>query len=211
MADFVINNILSILGGGAVIITGLASWLGTVWSSRIAIREKAEQQKYLDELKRKHEKEIGLLKHEHETYLEQLRNQLLIDSERLKVKLKKSEFLFEKEFEATSEFFSLNLNIQPKPSSYFDDSDDVINDQINFRERVESILSTISPFINKYGVVLDEDTRTSLKECIVRCNELIELEFMGDNWAGHDLRKVFNTLEEIDCYLIDKLKKQIVS
>lgn len=70
--------VLASLGGGAVIIFAFSNWLGKVWANRLMERDRAQ-----------YEREI-----------ESLKSELLRDTESYKVKLRKSEFIFQKEFEA---------------------------------------------------------------------------------------------------------------
>ena len=87
----IVAGIIVSLGGGAAIVFGFSSWLGKVWANRLMEVEKA-----------KHVKE-----------LERLRNEFVQDTEHYKIKLKKSEFIFQKEFKAASEFNTLIRNILP--------------------------------------------------------------------------------------------------
>jgi hypothetical protein len=86
-----VGAILVSLGGGAAIIFGFSNWLGKVWANRLMEKEKAT----------------------HARELESLRNQLTQDTESYKVKLKKSEFIFQKEYEAVSEFVLLKRSFLP--------------------------------------------------------------------------------------------------
>ncbi len=49
--------ILLSLGGGAIIVVGLSSWLGKVWASRMMVSERAKYASELEELKAKLHKE----------------------------------------------------------------------------------------------------------------------------------------------------------
>jgi len=67
----VINFLLTYLGGGAVIIGGIAIWLGKVWAERILEKEKKSlaklQSEYTTELE-KYKNELSLLKTKIEKY-----------------------------------------------------------------------------------------------------------------------------------------------
>ena len=68
------------LGGGAVLVLALSSWLGKVWANRILEGDKAKYAQALEDLKSRY----------------------LQDIEKYKTSLKKSEFIFEKGYQAAS-------------------------------------------------------------------------------------------------------------
>ncbi|GHY31351.1 hypothetical protein VCSRO22_3630 [Vibrio cholerae] len=51
MSQLVIENIVSVLGGASVVVIGLSSWLGSLWSKRILNQEKLRMDKELQQLK----------------------------------------------------------------------------------------------------------------------------------------------------------------
>lgn len=133
--------ILGSLGGGAAIIFGFSSWLGKVWANRLMEKEKAE----------------------HTRELESLRNRLTQDTESYKVKLKKSEFIFEKEYEAASEFVSLKRSFVPTYShpnmDWYEACDEIAH---NFH-RIETALGS---YLSKHGAVLTKETKDLLSYSI---------------------------------------------
>lgn len=58
----VITGIVSGLGGGAVVVAGLAGWLGKVWAGRILQGDRAQHMKELEEEKAKHNEDLQKLK-----------------------------------------------------------------------------------------------------------------------------------------------------
>ncbi|ENT6810246.1 hypothetical protein [Vibrio sp. SCSIO 43155] len=208
MTEFILEHIVVVLGTGSVAITGLSSWLGKVWSTRIAIREKAEYQEKLDNLKRAHEKELSELQKKHETALEILRSQLLTDSELLKVRLKKSEFLFELELEAASAFVSMNRKLQPEKGGYIDPTQEFVDDYCKLDERTTELKKAINAFLNQYGAVLDSMVKQDLEYCLTQCNDLTDAALMGAQFAGSDIRMVYSRLSEIEQRLIVSFKEQ---
>ncbi|KAA0141021.1 hypothetical protein FYZ48_07040 [Gimesia chilikensis] len=125
--------VLSSLGGGAAIIFGFSNWLGKIWASRLMEREKA---KYVREL-------------------ESLRNQFTQEIESYKNKLKKSEFIFERQFDAASEFVSLRLNIISVPFTHPEmDWGEVCATIAQDFNKIEKQLDL---YISKHGAVLGED------------------------------------------------------
>lgn len=133
--------ILGSLGGGAVIIFGFSSWLGKVWANRLMTKEKVE---YAQEL-------------------ESLRNRLTQDTESYKIKLKKSEFIFQKEFEAASEFVGLIRNFLPKYSHPDMDWGDACDEIAICFEDIETLLSS---YLSKHGAILQDDVKDLITDCI---------------------------------------------
>jgi hypothetical protein len=76
------GKILASLGRAVVLLFAFSNWLGKVWAGRLREDEKA---RYARDL-------------------EALRKQFLLDAEKYKTALKKSEFLFQKEYEAAPSF-----------------------------------------------------------------------------------------------------------
>ena len=133
--------ILGSLGGGAFIILGFSSWLGKVWANRLMAKEKAE----------------------HSQELESLRNRLTQDTESYKIKLKKSEFIFQKEYEAASEFVSLRRSFSPSLSypgmDYYDAC-------VQVADQFSRIGTTFDGFISKHGAVLKDPVKKAISKAI---------------------------------------------
>jgi len=51
MTQLVVDNIISVLGGTSLVVVGLSSWLGTLWSKRILNHEKLKMDKELQQIK----------------------------------------------------------------------------------------------------------------------------------------------------------------
>lgn len=134
-------GLLTALGGGGLIVLGLSSWLGKVWADRLGEQLKASNTQALERIKADFLREV-------ESY---------------KVKLKKSEFLFQKEFEAASEFSRLMQSIHPgynHPMMDYSDACDVI------AQNFSSIEKELNGFLAKYGAVLTDDERKILNDAI---------------------------------------------
>jgi hypothetical protein len=58
IAQFVIEHIISVLGGAGLLITALSAYLGKVWSNRALVREKNKLEASLLELKNRHALEL---------------------------------------------------------------------------------------------------------------------------------------------------------
>lgn len=133
--------ILGSLGGGAAIVFGFSSWLGKVWANRLMAKEKAE----------------------HAQELESLRCRLTRDTESYKIKLKKSEFLFQKEYEAASEFVGLKRGFLPTCShpnmDWYEACDEIAH---NFHK----IETSLSAFLAKHGAVLKPEVKKLINHSI---------------------------------------------
>jgi hypothetical protein len=133
--------ILGSLGGGAAIIFGFSSWLGKVWANRLMTKEKAE---YAQEL-------------------ESLRNRLTQDTESYKIKLKKSEFLFQKEYEAASEFVALKWSFLPTYSHPGMDWHEACDEIAHNFHKIEKSLGA---YVSKHGAVLKHEVQNHIGNAI---------------------------------------------
>lgn len=128
------GSILLSLGGGTVIIFAASSWLGRVWAERILNREKAQQGQDLERFKQ----------------------QLQEEAERHKIRLKKSEFIFAKQFDAASALVALYRDISPSYShpdmDYYDACDQVAE---NFG-KIEGLIHT---YVRTHGAVLTDSVK----------------------------------------------------
>lgn len=129
--------LIASIGGGAALILAFSSWLGKVWASRILEAEKANYARELEGLK----------------------SRFLADTERYKTSLKKSEFIFQKEYEAASEFVGIVRSIRPTfahPDMDWYEACNLI--ALSFEKHEE----TLERFLAKHGAVLSETARTRL-------------------------------------------------
>jgi len=129
--------ILVSLGGGAVIIFSFSNWLGKLWANRLMEREKAE----------------------YRNDLERFKGDLSRDLEQHKVKLKKSEFLFQKEFDAASELVAYHEEMMP-PALHPDmHMDDVF---LHIFDTSEDTELWIKSFVTRNGVVMPKEVRSNM-------------------------------------------------
>lgn len=177
--------ILGSLGGGAAIIFGFSSWLGKVWANRLMEKEKAA----------------------HAQELESLRSRLTQDTESYKIKLKKSEFLFQKEFEAASEFVALKRSFLPTYShpdmDWYEACDEIAHD-------FHKIETALGAYLSKHGAVLKSEVKELLSHSIVIAGEH-KFEITNPdvprhaNKAANDL---YNKLEEAEKSLMLQVHSQ---
>lgn len=132
--------ILVSLGGAAAIILGFSSWLGKVWAERILNKEKTKYAQQLEEFK----------------------SNLTKETESHKLKLKKSELIFSKEFEATSALVSLVKDINPshfQPNMEWYDACDAIAGSFGKIEK------NLRNYIMVHGAVLPAAVMDLIAEC----------------------------------------------
>ena len=102
--------------------------------------------------------------------LEKFKSDLSREVESYKTKLKKSEFIFQKEFEAASEFIAMKRSFLP-PKQYLEmdwaDASEMI------AQNFDKIESQIGSFISKHGAILGEKVLKSLSsaEAIASTNK----------------------------------------
>jgi hypothetical protein len=178
--------IIASLGGGAVLVLALSSWLGKVWANRILEGDKAKYAQALEDLKSRY----------------------LRDTEKYKTSLKKSEFIFEKEYQAASEFVALMRSIRPTfahPEMDWYEACDQIAMSFNEHE------TTLERFLAKHGAVLSEATRGLLSLCISLAADgkfQVEPEIIIGPHVNQMAHNFYTHLEEIEQALLDIVRDQ---
>lgn len=177
--------ILASLGSGVAIVFGFSSWLGKVWANRLMANEKAA----------------------HERALEALKNELLYKAESYKLKLKKSEFLFEKEYEAVSEFVSLRRSFLPTFSNPKMDLKEAYKKMALNSANIENELGC---YISKHGAILSEVVKDLICEAegVAGRNKFeIESSHITIN-VVEATEKMFEKLTEAEIRLISEMRSQ---
>jgi hypothetical protein len=128
---------LAALGGGGVVIFGFSGFLGKVWADRVAEQLKASNTQALERIKA----------------------DFLRDVESYKVQLKKSEFLFQKQFEAASELVALKRKILPRYNSPFMDWDEACEGVAHSFRKIEELLNE---YLASHGAVLPVEVRDAV-------------------------------------------------
>lgn len=192
------GSILASIGGGAAIVFAFSNWLGKVWANRLMEKEKA-----------KYSKELEKEKNEHIRELESLKNLFLKDTESYKIKLKKSEFLFEKEFEAASKLVALHRSFLPDINFPHMDREDVLEHYVFSSEEIEKKLKR---YLSHHGAVLGENVEKKISECLsiaawnkFETNKDYEVSTKGKNEA----EKLYKTLKEAKELMLAKVNIQI--
>ena len=178
--------IIASLGGGAVLVLALSSWLGRVWANRILEGDKAKYAQALEDLK----------------------SQYLRDTEKYKTSLKKSEFIFEKEYQAALEFVALMRSIRPTfahPDMDWYEACDQIALSFNEHE------TTLERFLAKHGAVLSEATLELLGRCISLAADgkfHVGPEINVGTQVNQMASIFYSHLEEIEQALLDIVRDQ---
>jgi len=177
--------ILSSLGGGAVIVFGFSSWLGKVWANRLMEKEKAD----------------------HVRELESLRHELLKESESYKVKLKKSEFIFQKEFEAASEFVALRRSFLPTYSHPDMDWYEACDAMALDFGKMEVELGA---YLSKHGAVLDAEVTDAICRAIgLAAGHKFEASINRvSSEANKAASRLYENLQEVERSLLSQVRSQ---
>ena len=178
-------GLLTALGGGGLIVLSLSNWLGKVWADRLGEQLKASNTRELERIKA----------------------ELLYDIESYKVKLKKSEFLFQKEFEAASEFSRLMQSIHPgfnHPMMDWYEACDFIARSFGSIER------KLNVFLAKYSAALCDDERKILTSSISDAGygkfESTDEEVSAE--ANQQAAKLYTDLLELEKQMIGRVRDQ---
>lgn len=181
--------ILLSLGGGGIIVFAFSSWLGKVWANRLMAAETAK----------------------HSRDLERLREELSRGLESHKVKLRKSELVFEKEFEAASQLVALIRGFLPTYRHPHMDWHEAC-EEIAFD--LEKIESGLDGFLSKHGAVLPTEVKEHLGSCtgIAADNKFeiasVEEMYVPDS-AIDAADKVFKELWEAEEKMLSHIKSQV--
>ena len=176
---------LTTIGGVGVVVFGLSSWLGKIWAERIG-----------EELKASNTKE-----------LEHVKANLVQDLESYKVQLKKSEFLFQKEFEAASAFSALIQSVHPgfnhPMMDWYEACDEIAQ---NFGK----IEIRLGDFLAKFGAVLTDAERKILTGAISDAGygkfDVIEGQDNPD--ANTNAGELYNNLLLLEKQMIGRVRGQ---
>ena len=128
--------------------------------------------------------------------LASLKSRFTQEIESYKVKLKKSEFIFQKEYEATSELIFFISNLLPTYRHPDMDWQDACDDMAC---KFDSIETDLKSYLSRHGAVLNEEVRLLVYSCVGTAGEN-KFE-IGKN------RSVSTTANQAADDLYEKLKK----
>jgi hypothetical protein len=174
------------LGGASVLIFAFSSWLGKVWAERILSREKAKYAEQLEEFKKK----------------------LTLETESHKVRLKKSEFIFAKEFEAASSLVSLIKDITPTYSHPQMDWYDACDQIAHSFGKIEVLLRN---YIRTNGAVLTTEIKKLIAECegIAGENNFDVVDGDVPESANTAAGVLYNKLESAEAMMLMQVRTQV--
>src|SRR5579862_3214343 len=135
-----VGKLLALLGGASVVAGAVAAFVGKIFADRSI------------------EKHRAVLTQE----TERLKAELGKDAETHRWKLRKNEILFQKEFEAASDFFELHRQLEPSyrhpDMDWYEAAKDIVE---SFSDSEEKLIK----FVAKYGPVLSANNRLAVDEC----------------------------------------------
>lgn len=180
------STILVSIGGGTAIVFAFSNFLGKVWANRLMEKEK----------------------NEHTRELEALKSSFLKDSESYKIKLKKSELIFEKQFEAASALVALHRRFLP--GIHFPDMDweDFLDHYVLSSKKIEKDLNE---YLSQHGAVLGAEVEKKISECLViaSLNKFeVTKDYMVTSKGKDEAEKIFNLLNDAKKLLIEKVTTQ---
>lgn len=127
--------------------------------------------------------------------------------ESYKIKLKKSEFIFQKEFEAASEFVAYVQSIEP---GYY--MPDMIGDDCYERiaENLGPIETDLRKYLERHGAVLTDKAADNIKECICLAGKT-KHEIIGPDIpesVSEVARDIYSKLKNAEQSLIEQVRGQ---
>jgi hypothetical protein len=177
--------VIASLGGAGAIVLASSSYFGKIWANKLMESDKA---KYARDL-------------------ESLKNDLTNETESYKLKLKKSELIFQKEFEATSEFVALKGSALPNHTQPDMDWHDACDSMAHELEHTESVLRS---FLYKHGAVLHAESKKLLNLAI---GQAAENKFKMESpevpsEANTAADNVYKHIEKIESLLLEQVHSQ---
>ena len=181
------TEILATYGGPSVVATALSAWLGRLWADRL----------------------IGAQTAKFSADLERIKSEFLLETETHKVRLKKSELLFQMEVSATSAFVGICRNIRPLhewPDMESSDAYDMVASKFS---KIETILAD---FLGQHGAVLDTPEIEGISICIGiagqhKFDTCDSPEISTE--ANRSAEKMLYELSRVEQALINNLRNQV--
>ena len=138
-------------------------------------------------------------------YVEGLKLEIQQELESQKTRLRKSEFLFQKEFEAASTFISLHLRLLPREGGPYMGPDD---DLLEFAASFETVERELESYIAAHGAALQPETLNLLSDAKMTASMGKFADNYGVSDQGvRDAKQVMESLEEVE----QKLRRAVWS
>jgi plasmid stability protein len=187
------NTLFVTLGGEATLLAVLA----LMGKSYLSMKLNKEIKRYESELKTATDDKI-----------ERLKNDLLRSVESYKLQLRKSEFLFAREYDAEKELVRIVTITLPLPSRPGMEIDDAYEDMLDRMDETEKLLLA---FRTNHGSALDDEERQLLHEAISLANEGRFFEAYGaDPKQGRDIAEsLWLALKKLESHLLRRFRDQV--
>ena len=143
------------------------------------------------------------LKAEHDHALEAIKYEASQQIESYKVRLKKSEFLFERQFQAATAMMNLFNAFSPRRSNPMMDWSDAMEEVVAGAGKTELALRR---FRDEHGVALIEADREALGEAIAKANDILMEDYNGE--PDDIAAELHRMLEGLAHGLIDRIQSQ---
>lgn len=141
--------------------------------------------------------------------LETMRAEFDQNLEAYKVRLKKSEFLFQKEFEAASELVALFRRFEPRPNCPDPEWNDAKED---IARSFSDIEVATDRFLTKHGAAMTDEARTKLAEsCFIAGQNKFtsgDAETSPDDAAVEGAERWYELMKEVEALLIERVRSQ---
>jgi hypothetical protein len=191
--------VLTSIGTATVILMGFAAWLGKLWTKRIIQNEKGEFDKYLHRERAKFDAHLQSEQAKLDSFLESH-----------KARLSKSQFTFQKEFEAASELsvsFHSFLPEHDGPEMEFYDACDEMARNFGYCERV------LRAYQGKHGAVLAQEHTDILMRCIYLAgsNKYKVIDEKVHREANDAAEEIYDKLETLKNMLVARVYGQVVT
>ena len=131
------------------------------------------------------------------TYVEQVKHELRQETESYRTKLRKSEFLFEKEFEAASEFISLRRRLWPRMQHPEEEWDEAVD---QFGHNLEQVEQEIGQYLSAHGAALQDPVLQLVHDALNQA-EYGKFEFDEHGQARNIAERVLDGLKKIEAEL----------
>lgn len=130
-------------------------------------------------------------------YVERVKHELQQDIESYRTKLKKSEFLFQKEFEAASEFIDLRRRLWPRMLRPDEEWDEAVN---HFGRNLEKVEEEIGRYLSAHGAALQGPVLEMVRDVLQKA-EYGKFEFDEDGPAWRIAEEILECLKQIEVQL----------
>ena len=130
-------------------------------------------------------------------YVEKVKHELQQEIESYRTKLKKSEFLFQKEFEAASEFSHLRLRLEPRIQHPDEDWDEALD---RFGQDLERVEGEITRYLAAHGAALQEPVLAMVRKVLIEA-EHGKFEYYPFGPAQSIAKRVLDLMERIETEL----------